>query len=151
MLARHRSRASAPYRYSIFSIANVRFNLNYAMRYQDMPDAKVRPIKSKKMRYFNSTTKGGGFDYATIQAVWNKGQTVLGYDPTQVRKDSCGAWMYRREYGKTNSRFGWEIDHIKPVSQGGSDLINNLQPLQWENNRHKSDNWPNWSCRLKAA
>jgi hypothetical protein len=26
--------------------------------------------------------------------------------------------------------------------------LNNLQPLQWENNRHKGDNYPNWSCKI---
>lgn len=47
--------------------------------------------------------------------------------------------------------YGWEIDHIKPSSLGGSDGLYNLQPLQWENNRSKSDNWPHWSCKVKAA
>jgi 5-methylcytosine-specific restriction endonuclease McrA len=49
------------------------------------------------------------------------------------------------EYGQT-SKYGWEIDHIKPVSKGGTDDLSNLQPLQWENNRRKGDNYP-WHCR----
>jgi hypothetical protein len=40
---------------------------------------------------------------------------VPGYDPNQFRKDSCGAWMKRSDYGQTTG-YGWEIDHVKPVA-----------------------------------
>lgn len=100
---------------------------------------------------FNRKSNGGSFDESTVNAVWQKGQVVVGYDPNLYRKDSCGAWMTRSQYGNTNSEYGWEIDHIKPSSLGGSDGLYNLQPLQWENNRSKSDNWPHWSCKVKAA
>ena len=63
------------------------------------------------------------------------------------RKDECGASMQRSKYGKTQV-FGWEIDHIKPVAKGGTDDLSNLQPLRWENNRHKGDEWPKWECKL---
>lgn len=76
------------------------------------------------------------------KAVWNKGIIVPGYDPTQYRKDIAGAWMSYSEYGNTKSVLGWEIDHIKPQSENGSDFISNLQPLQWQNNRSKGDNYP---------
>jgi len=39
-----------------------------------------------------------------------------------------------------------EIDHIKPVSLGGTDDLRNLQPLHWRNNRYKGDNYPDWDC-----
>ena len=55
--------------------------------------------------------------------------------------------MKRDEHGNTNSLTGQEIDHKKPVAKSGNDDSNNLQPLQWENNRHKGDNWPNWNCK----
>lgn len=66
--------------------------------------------------------------------------------------DCCGALMRRDLYGVTTRKgLGWEIDHIKPVAHGGADDLGNLQPLQWENNRGKSDNFPNWTCSVKAA
>jgi 5-methylcytosine-specific restriction endonuclease McrA len=101
------------------------------------------------MRRPNTTTTGHAFGSDWIQAVWQKGQAVAGYDALLYRKDACGAWMSRNEYGQTTT-WGWEIDHIRPVALGGADFYDNLQPLQWQNNRHKSDNFPNWGCAVAA-
>jgi hypothetical protein len=97
----------------------------------------------------NAKSNGGGFDGATVQAVWQKGRAVPGYDPAHWRVDACGAWMQFSEYG-TASDLGWEVDHIKPVARGGSDDLSNLQPLHWQNNRHKADDWPNWTCAVQG-
>lgn len=77
-------------------------------------------------------------DY-TIQKVWEKGQKVTGNAPNVWRKDQCGAWIGKSFYGDRRSKYGWEIDHIKPASQGGGDDLYNLRPLQWENNANKQD------------
>jgi hypothetical protein len=98
-------------------------------------------------RQRNTTSRGGGFDESTIEAVWQKGKPEPGY--SSFRKDACGASMQRSKYGKTE-QWGWEIDHIKPVARGGTDELSNLQPLQWENNRHKGDDYPNYSCKIAA-
>ena len=103
-------------------------------------------------RRSGSNRNGENFTAETIAAVWRKGRIVPGIDPAVRRKDECGAWIDYRQYGNTvEGGTGWEIDHIVPVARGGSDSLDNLQALQWENNRHKSDNWPNWSCATKAA
>lgn len=97
-------------------------------------------------RNYSTRRDGSTFDEDTIEAVWKKGEIELNY--SGFRKDKCGASMQSVKYGKTES-FGWEIDHIKPVALGGADDISNLQPLQWENNRHKGDGFPSWSCKVR--
>jgi len=92
---------------------------------------------------------GQNFDQKTIEAVWVKASLVPGMNPSDYRKDSCGALIKRTEYGNTNSLYGWEIDHIFPVAKGGDDSFQNLQPLQWQNNRHKGDDYPQWVCLVR--
>lgn len=72
-----------------------------------------------------------------IQKVWEKAAVVPNIDPGMWRKDQCGAWIGRHHYGNRASPYGWEIDHITPVSAGGRDDLSNLRPLQWENNAGK--------------
>lgn len=100
------------------------------------------------MRRTNTTRSGGPFSSAMVQAVWEKGRPIPGYDPRSVRADACGAPMQRQLYGVTSSAHGWEVDHVRPVSQGGLDDLRNLQPLQWQNNRHKGDKYPRWTCAV---
>ena len=96
----------------------------------------------------NTTVSGLEFRLSIIEAVWEKGRVVSGSNPDKFRKDACGAWMVKSSFGK-NSQFGWEVDHILPVSKGGKDDLQNLQPLHWKNNEGKADDHPNWICIIK--
>lgn len=78
------------------------------------------------------------FDQKTMDKVWEKARPVRGLDPNEFRQDPYGNRIRKGEYGKV-SREGWEIDHIKPESKGGSDHIRNLQALQTTKNRQLGD------------
>ena len=77
---------------------------------------------------------------AIAQQVWQKA-TRAGdaNEAAGFRKDPCGAWILKSAYGDRESRWGWEIDHITPSSQGGADHIGNLRPLHWRNNAARQD------------
>jgi hypothetical protein len=85
----------------------------------------------------NTDASGQPFSPEVVEAVWQKART-MGVHET-LRVDAWGWTIVRSDYGNSRSRYGWEIDHILPVSQGGGDEITNLQPLQWENNRRKDE------------
>lgn len=79
------------------------------------------------------------------ERVWQKVQPKPG-EPNRGY-DICGSEIDKSAYGDENSDYGWEIDHVIPLSRGGSSSLRNLQPLHWENNRDKGDlTQKEWNC-----
>lgn len=56
-----------------------------------------------------------------------------------IRKDRKGNEIMWARYGDRDSVYGWEVDHVIALANGGSDHISNLQALQWKANVEKSD------------
>ena len=75
------------------------------------------------------------------QAAWEHAKPISGKNPNLYRKDAYGNVIYKPSYG-IQSNMGWEVDHKRPVSKGGSDSERNLQAVQWEENRVKGDKYP---------
>ncbi|MFH0762245.1 MAG: HNH endonuclease [Bacteroidota bacterium] len=76
-----------------------------------------------------------------INDAWGKGHPIKGKNPDLYRKDDLGNEIYKPSYGKKGEK-SWGIDHKKPLDKGGSDSLKNLRPLQWEENREKSNKYP---------
>lgn len=68
-------------------------------------------------------------------AVWQKGQPIIGWDPSDWRVDHRGNPLFRSAFGDSGSAFGWEIGLIRARAQGGTDDIVNLRPVQCQASR----------------
>lgn len=87
-------------------------------------------------------------DSTMVLSVWKSARKVEGLDDSMFRKDACGALIMFDKYGKQNP-FGWEIDHIFPVSLGGDDNLTNLRALHYLNNRSKADDYPSYTACVR--
>ena len=94
---------------------------------------------------YNKDKNGGSWQETTKRLVWSKGRIIPNFSPELWRWDKCGKVMKYSEHGNRNSEHGWEIDHINPLANGGTDHLDNLQPLNWSSNAEKGDSL-NWSC-----
>lgn len=71
-----------------------------------------------------------------LEQIWEKGSTVKGKNPDLYRKDSYGNLMYKGSYG-LYSPMGWNVDHSKAVANGGTNHLNNLNPMNSRANSAK--------------
>jgi len=96
-------------------------------------------IPSPRTRIPNSKLDGNPYDHDTIRSVWEKATRQPGFETFSL--DHRGATINVFEYGQ-RSAYGWIIDHIVPLTQGGTDDVSNLRPLHWKHFDPNTDDPP---------
>src|SRR6188508_1471266 len=67
------------------------------------------------------------YEREVVDRVWSTAVAVPGNDPALWRKDAYGAWIYRMDYGRRHTEFGWEIYDPSPGLNGS--VLSALRPL----------------------
>lgn len=63
--------------------------------------------------------------------------------------DYAGRRMVRSAIGNPNSQFCPTIDHIRPLSNGGKDCLENIIICNRITNEEKADSFPSWTANGK--
>jgi hypothetical protein len=83
---------------------------------------------------FPARRPGAGDAARRRRLIWANGIVIPGRDPDEWRQDIFGYAMHYLAYGDRASEWGWEEDHVVPVTLGGTDHVSNIRPLHWRNN-----------------
>ncbi len=74
---------------------------------------------------------GRPFPPEVVEAVWRRAEPVETFPG--YRRDAFGLPMRQADYGNTEARCGWVIEHVTPPAEGGSDDPDNLRAVHWQN------------------
>lgn len=69
---------------------------------------------------------------------------------TQIAKDYANRIMHKSAYGNKNSEYGWNIDHILPISKGGKNNNSNLICSHIKTNEEKANKYPVFKANGKT-
>ena len=82
--------------------------------------------------------------YRTID-VWNlyfgNKENVYDYSGRLMKKSACA---------NPNSAYYPTLDHIRPLSEGGSDVLGNIVICHRDTNEKKSNKFPHWKINEKV-
>lgn len=78
--------------------------------------------------------------YRTID-IWNRY-----YKNLENVYDYAGRLMKKSACNNPNSKYFPTIDHVRPLSKGGSDVIENIILCSRKTNEEKADYFPHWKA-----
>lgn len=64
------------------------------------------------------------------------------FGPKLAARDVAGRRIVKSDFNNRDTEFGWSIDHIKPISLGGTDRQENLLIVHWKTNNEKGSSFP---------
>lgn len=67
--------------------------------------------------------------------MFGKAEDVYDYASRPMKRSACG---------NPHSKYFPTIDHIRPLSQGGEDVLGNIIVCRRDTNAEKSDKFPHW-------
>ncbi len=70
------------------------------------------------------------YDRELVDSVWEFAEVVRGNDGALWRKDEFGQWICRRDFGRRDSEFGWEI--FDPGVGRHTQGVYAMRPMQWK-------------------
>lgn len=77
--------------------------------------------------------------------VWN-----MRYGNKEEVKDYTGRVMMKSACGDPRSAYHPTLDHIRPLSKGGCDVLENIVICHRDTNEEKADNFPHWKANGKS-
>lgn len=81
--------------------------------------------------------------YTTIE-VWE-----IKYKNAEEIEDYSGRTMKKSACGNPNSDYFPTLDHIRPLSYGGLDILDNIEVFHRKTNEEKADSFPHWKANGK--
>ena len=81
--------------------------------------------------------------YKTLN-LWNER-----YGDKERVRDYCGRVMMKSACGNPNSNYHPTLDHIRPLSDGGEDVLENIVICHRDTNEEKGHRFPHWCVNEK--
>ena len=69
---------------------------------------------------------------------------------TEIAQDFAGREMHKSDYGKPNSKFGWNKDHILPKKFGNANGKGNITICNIKTNSEKGSDYPNFKANNRS-